>query len=72
MDEVRVLMVADDPLARAGLAALLADRVQVVGQTDSADLALDVYRPDVVLWDLGWDPDAASDAVPDALSDLGD
>jgi len=43
------------------LAALLADQpgCQVVGQVASeADLpdALEVHRPQVVLWDLGWDP----------------
>jgi two-component system nitrate/nitrite response regulator NarL len=72
MDEVRVLLVADDPLARTGLAALLAERdgCTVVGQVAADDLptAPDVYRPDVVLWDLGWD----SGAVPDGLADLAD
>ncbi len=55
----RVLIVADDPLARAGLAALLADRPEctVVGQvvgTSEVPAQLDIYRPDIVLWDLGW------------------
>lgn len=63
-DIIRVLIVADDPLARAGLATLLADRPglalvgQVAGQTAEDDTLLDhldVYRPDVILWDLGWD-----------------
>ena len=50
---------AHDPLARAGLAALLAGQpgCTVVGQiAGDADLpgALEAYRPDVVLWDLGW------------------
>lgn len=58
---LRIVIIADDPLARAGLAALLAGEpgCQVIGQTP-ADAALaatlDVYRPDAVLWDLGWDP----------------
>jgi len=55
---MRVLVVADDPLARAGLATLLASQpaCAVVGQAASdADLAgaLQVYRPDVIVWDLG-------------------
>jgi len=60
MDTVRVLIVASDPLSRGGLAALLAGQagVSVAGQTAGAgDLASDIeaYRPDVILWDLGWD-----------------
>lgn len=64
MNAVRVLIVAEDPLARAGLASLLAEQegVSVVGRLGSSDdlvNALDVYRPDVMLWDMGWDPEAA-------------
>ena len=60
MISLRVLIVADDPLARGGLAALLANRSEcvVVGQIASdADVLSDaaVYRPDVVLWDVGWE-----------------
>lgn len=71
MEQIRVLVVADDPLARAGLAALLADQTEctIVGQVGPG-LELPgeaaVYQPDVVLWDLGWDP------VPGPLLDLGD
>lgn len=81
MDDLRVLIVADDPLARAGLAALLADQpgCQVIGQvsgdTDLLD-ALDVHRPEVIVWDLGWDPASASSTSPatglERLSDLED
>jgi DNA-binding NarL/FixJ family response regulator len=65
MNPYRVLIIADDPLARAGLAALLADQdgCTVVGQVAGDDPALDVYRPDALIWDLGWDPDPA--ALPD-------
>ncbi len=54
---LRVLVVADDPLARAGLASLLANQpgYAIVGQVaGNSDLhqALDVYRPDVILWDM--------------------
>ncbi len=80
MNDVRVLIVADDPLARAGLAALLADQpgCTIVGQVaEGADLlsSLDVYRPEVVLWDLGWDAASASsplDPVLESLTQLED
>ena len=54
-----MLVVADDPLARAGLATLLAGQpgCSVVGQVaGDVDLAVtrQVYRPDVLVWDLGW------------------
>jgi DNA-binding NarL/FixJ family response regulator len=57
---VRTLVVADDPLARAGLAAMLDERrrLHVVGRAsgDAQLLAdVDVYRPDAVVWDLGWE-----------------
>ncbi len=59
MVDLRILIVADDPLARAGLAALLADQsgIAVIGQAAGDDLssALDVYRPDVIVWDVGWE-----------------
>ncbi|MCX7782881.1 MAG: response regulator transcription factor [Meiothermus sp.] len=50
----RVLIVSDDPWARAGLAGLLAEElgIEVVGQVDGeADFA--PYQPEVLLWDLG-------------------
>jgi DNA-binding NarL/FixJ family response regulator len=61
INNLRLLIVADDPLARTGLAALMANQpgCTVVGQiAGDADLPveLDIYRPDVVLWDLGWGP----------------
>ena len=69
-DDIRVLIVADDPLARAGLAALLAgqDGCEVVGQASGEDdlsETLSVYLPDVVVWDVGWD--AAE--LPDPLAE---
>ena len=61
MPELRVLIIADDPLARAGLAAVLADQPGLVicGRASSLDdlrAAVDLYRPDVLLWDAGWHP----------------
>ncbi|MFQ5854450.1 MAG: LuxR C-terminal-related transcriptional regulator [Anaerolineae bacterium] len=60
VEDLRVLIVADDSLARAGLAALLAEQpgCTVAGQVaGDADLsaALTAHRPHVVVWDLGWD-----------------
>ena len=60
---LRIVIIADDPLARAGLAALLAGEpgCQVIGQTPAdAELAatLVVYRPDAVLWLLETKPEA--------------
>lgn len=69
-DDLRVLILADDPLSRAGLAGLLAELpgCTLAGQLDStADLAaeISVYRPDVMLWDLGWEPVPALDRLDD-------
>ncbi len=67
MAQIQLLLVADDPLARAGLGALLAGQptVTVAGQTDSGDLAaaLRAFLPDVVVWDLGWEPARLLDAL---------
>lgn len=69
--ELRVLVVAADALARAGLAALLAEEpgILVAGQSapdvDWDDL-LAAYRPDAVVWDWGWDPAAALGQLPNA------
>lgn len=70
---LRVLIVAQDPLARAGLATLLAERpgLGIAGQVaEDSDLkaALEVFRPDVVVWDLGWEPATALER----LGDLGE
>jgi len=59
MFKIRLLIVADDPFARAGLAALLASQpeCEVTGQGDST-LALDddiANEADVIVWDLGWE-----------------
>ncbi len=70
MPDLRVLVVADDPLARGGLAALLAEQpgLIVTGQmATDADLVggLSVYTPDVMVWDLGWDPTAPLERLVD-------
>lgn len=64
----RVLIVAEDLLARAGLAGVLHDRpdVTVVGQSaplGDLEAMIAASRPDVLLWDLGW----ATEPVVDEL-----
>jgi len=70
---VRVLLVGEDPLARAGLAALLASQtgLAIVAQGAPADdlAALAAAQaPDVILWDLGLEPGEGVGALPE----LGD
>ena len=70
----RVLIVAADPLARAGLAALMSDQPEVIiaGQVaGSSDLSveLEVYSPDVLLWDLGLDPEADLEYLAELSND---
>jgi DNA-binding NarL/FixJ family response regulator len=81
VDDIRVLIVANDPLARAGLAALLATQpgCSVVGQVgEDADLAsaLEVHRPEVILWDMGWErpsgPGAGLATDLERLAELAD
>jgi DNA-binding NarL/FixJ family response regulator len=70
---LRVLVVADDPLVRTGLAAVLAaSGCDIAGQTEANDDLVEqisVYRPDALLWDLGWDQDRST-STPDAIADL--
>ncbi len=59
LQPLRLLICANDFLARAGLAALLSSdsNLLVVGQmAPSTDLAeqLAIYQPEVIVWDLGW------------------
>jgi two-component system, NarL family, nitrate/nitrite response regulator NarL len=63
---ITLLIVAEDPLARAGLANLLANKpgYDVIGQLSGADMVADANDPesgletaDAVVWDLGWDFD---------------
>src|SRR5690606_34712737 len=57
MSGVRVLIVADDPLARSGLALLLDGQpgCEVVGAASSGS-RLDGLDAGGILGDLGWDP----------------
>ena len=58
MIELRILLVAEDLLVRTGLASLLSNQpeLRIVGQTNGERIGddVDVFQPDIVLWDLGW------------------
>lgn len=61
MDAIRVLVCAPDLFARVGLAALVTSppTTTVVGQVAPLEMSLEsltIYQPDVILWDLGWEP----------------
>ena len=61
MADLRLLVVAADPLARAGLVTLLEDgpELQIVGQVSGGESLveeLEVFQPDVLVIDLGWEP----------------
>ncbi|MBI5304470.1 MAG: response regulator transcription factor [Chloroflexi bacterium] len=65
----RILIIADDPLARAGIAALLAKQpnCQVVGQSAREEIIADViavYRPDVIVVDWRVSSDAREFGAP--------
>jgi two-component system, NarL family, nitrate/nitrite response regulator NarL len=71
MTDLKILIVAVNPLARMGLAALLAGQpgIAIAGQTAGGiNLAdeIDLYRPDALIWDWGWD------SQPDRLADVRD
>lgn len=74
---MRLLVIAGDPLARAGLSSLAAalPDVEVVAQVDAnAQLrqAVEIYSPEVALWDLGWSAGETWNRVIDAArGDLG-
>ncbi len=70
-----LLLIADDPLARAGLAALLREEpgVAVAGQIAAdGDLAAAVaaYRPAVVIWDMGWEPARRVEALSHFMEEV--
>lgn len=64
-DPLKLIIVANDPLTRAGLASLLASFLdcEVIGQFDNTifdTLATDneLETADAFIWDTGWDPTA--------------
>lgn len=76
--DLRLLIISNEPLARAGLSALLADQVGIdlVGQESSKtnlERTVMVFSPDVILWDLGWEPTHNEDrATHDALEQISE
>lgn len=58
--KIRVLLICNDPLARAGLASLISedDQLLIVGLV-TADERLaeehEIYEPDIAVWDVGQD-----------------
>jgi two-component system nitrate/nitrite response regulator NarL len=72
---LRVLVVGEDPLARSGMLALLAERedVTVVGQAapDEAAARARATTPDVALWDVGVDPVPDLEALQDVVHARG-
>ncbi|HLY26909.1 MAG TPA: response regulator transcription factor [Aggregatilineales bacterium] len=72
---LRTLVIASDPLARAGLAGLLAEQpgCTVVGQAAGEGLTVEqvaLYAPDVIVWDSGWDAATGLEHIIEA-GDLG-
>jgi two-component system, NarL family, nitrate/nitrite response regulator NarL len=69
MNETRILIVSDNPLARAGLAAMLAGQPGLVllGQVTGDD-PLNAFEPGVVLWDVGWQADLQQLKANDGLA----
>ena len=73
MDGLRYVIVADDPLARAGLAALLRGEpgLTLVGQLSGDDVASRPAREEtaqVALWDLGSGPEPRLDRLAPAAA----
>jgi DNA-binding NarL/FixJ family response regulator len=64
---VNILIISNNLLTRAGLAALLEtqETYTVVGQTSSNGLLddIDLTQPDIVLCDMGWQADLMLDAL---------
>jgi DNA-binding NarL/FixJ family response regulator len=65
---LRILIVAADALARAGLSAILSSQsdFHVAGQLDPEDdleNAMAVFQPDVILWDIGYDGNDALESL---------
>ncbi len=68
--DLSVLIIADDPLARAGIATLLGEQAgyTIVGQIagdQTALTAIATYEPDIAVWDLGGEPRPSLDLLTD-------
>jgi DNA-binding NarL/FixJ family response regulator len=72
---IRVLIVAEDNLARTGLSGVLGGQagVLVVGQSavqGELELMLEASRPDILVWDLGWSADASLEVLAEHAADF--
>ena len=66
--DLHIIVVSDDHLVRAGLAAILSEQggCTVIGQVGGAEYAAvesNVFGADVVVWDLGWEPESTPPIV---------
>lgn len=71
--DLRLIVVAENLLARAGLAALLEARgFVVVAQSDGGDLdrLVDQWGADALIVDLGWQSDTLRQALAEWIGDL--
>lgn len=70
MNPLRVFIVAEDLLVRTGWHALLSQQegIQVVGQGVRERFLADqdIYRPQVMLWDVGWQSPSPLEALDEA------
>lgn len=72
---MRILLIAADPLVRAGLATLFVDLppVEVVGQLSPFDdllAGVAAYRPDLLVWDLGWPEERLFERLAEVIDEL--
>ena len=71
--QAQLLVVADNPLARAGLTALLVERgCSVLASVDGIDLQREIDRtePDALVVDMGWDSGIMRRRLSQANGDL--
>lgn len=58
---IRIMVISQSPLMRVGLASIIDQQpnLSVVGQVEPTDNfleLLDIYRPQVAVWEMGWEP----------------
>lgn len=72
---MRILLIAADPLVRAGLATLFIDQpaVEVVGQLsplDDVPAGVAAYRPELLVWDMGWQEERIIERLAELIDTL--
>jgi len=71
--QLQLMIVADNLLTRMGLASLLEDRgLLIAGQSDGTTLNndIDIFRPDILLMDMGWHSEPMRQRLTSIDSDL--